>query len=381
MLRANPATTQGALFRRRILEKIHLLCSCGVGIEAIASPLCAALRDLLQADSGSLFWLDDHGAPSGFFHDCAPAEIKDIFITRFDELFALPSEPNMISILTATGPSIGVMITQEQNERLWASNVYKYLCAPLGHRYLLDMRCDVDGAGRVLFCAWNCEDRAFTQHHAELLVPAQKLIEMALASPQQESKWHSLGARTAHFITDISGSRLTAIEADAEKMLMAGHLLRQNVSMTQPVDAPPSFALQLAAMLASDAHATIRIPVPDGRIVAEAVRTSVRSPGAAPSENMFVSLDLEVCRDALMIEHVSDLPLTLLQKEIMLFAMRGGERSESEQQFGVGPEALKKHLRAIYDASGCAKWLDLAAIDIAAHWPRSHDRPCARGLF
>ncbi len=349
----------GAIARRRLLERIELLCDCGAGLEAIASPLTAAVRDWIGAQSGSLFWLDEAGNPTGFFHDCAPAEIKDLFVTQFERLFSGPDQVNMVTLAATDGPSIGRALDPAFMDRFWAGNVYRHLCVPLDHRHLLDIRIEVDGAGRAVFCAWNPPGRPFTHANAEALVPVQRLMRRAVADQRAGVRWRSLGSGAAHLITDPSGTRLVAINDEAEAILKAGHLLRQHVSMTGAMEVAPGFATLLAHALASGAPATACIAVPDGRIVATASKTRRVELG---EDLMFVALDLQVAVDVLVVDYLMALALTPLQKRIALFAARGGSRLDCGAAFDVGPEALKKHLRAIFDATGAARWTGLAAL-------------------
>ena len=64
-----------------------------------------------------------------------------------------------------------------------------------------------------------------------------------------------------------------------------------------------------------------------------------------------------------MANYVATLPLTYLQKRIALFAILGGGRSACEADIGVGPEALKKHLRTIFECTGATQWSELALIE------------------
>jgi len=353
-----------AVRRRRLFEHIRLLCRSGAGLEAIASPLCAAVRDLIGADSGSLFWLDDMNVPAGFFHDCAPAEIKDLFITRFEDLFLGPEEINVIELTRIVEPSIGRLLDPAFEQRFWRSNIYRYLCVPLGHRHMLDLRIEVNGVGRALFCAWNPPGRPFTQADADALRPAQIEMQRAIADKSADVHWRSLDSGTAHFITDISGLKLAAIDEEAEAMLMKSHLLQQNVSMTrQPRDAP-GFAALLARLLDAENAATLYLPVANGRIAARASRTqSIDPQGAGAQPMMFVSLGLQAAVDVLAVEYLMNLSLFPLQREIALFAMQGRPRSACCPTFSIGDEALKKHLRAIFNVTGARKWTDLASLN------------------
>ncbi len=149
MLMQRSAIVGGAIRRRRILEHIELLCTCGVGLEAIASALTAAVRDLIGAASGSIFWTDEAGQPAGFYHDCAPAELKDLFVTRFEELFDGPEQITMRTLTMIEGPSIGRMLDPANIALFLSGNVYRHLSKPLGHHHLLDRRIEANGMGRA----------------------------------------------------------------------------------------------------------------------------------------------------------------------------------------------------------------------------------------
>jgi hypothetical protein len=319
------------------------------------------LRDYSLADSASIFWRDATGAPSGFYHDCAPAETKDLFITHFDALFAHEDNFTMISLTDAGGPAIGVMLAPESIAHFWTGNVYKYLCAPLGHRYALDVRIDVGGKGQALMLLWNKEDKPFRTADAEKLVPIQQLMCKAAEQANDRIEWRSSRRSNAHFITDPSGAQLLAIDREATGLLTASHLLRQNVGMTSPLGAAPVFAQQLAGMLASDGTATLPIPIAGGRLLAHASWTTLLGESASTDgKALYIALEHQAALPVQAIEFLITLDLTQLQKEIALFAMVGNSRADCEAHFGVSSEALKKHLRAIYVATGASRWDELA---------------------
>lgn len=348
-----------ALASRRALERLRLLCECGAGLEAIAAKACEIIRDLMGADSASIFWLDRYGAPAGFFHDCAPAELKDLFVTRFDELFSLPGEFNMVTFTGSVGPPIGRMLTPEIHAQFRASNVYRHLCVPLGHHYGLEMRIEHRGRGVGVLVLWNGDGRPFTPADVAAAEPLHRLLERALDAERADVVWRSQGSRTAHYITDVSGQHLLAINPEAEAMLNHAHLLGQNVPMARSPRTAPAFSRQLAAMLAQGAPAELRLPVIDGRLVVRASPSRRIAPEGEDELQMFVSVDREAAVDVLAVEALAALPLTFLQKEIALFAAQGGLRADCEARFGVSQEALKKHLGAIYDITGVASWAGL----------------------
>ncbi|MBL8555805.1 MAG: hypothetical protein JNL41_16135 [Phenylobacterium sp.] len=368
-----PART--ALANRRLLERLRLLCECGAGLEAVAAPACAIVRDLVGARSASIFWLDRHGAPAGFFHDCAPAELKDLFVTRFDELFSSPGEFNMVTYTRPVGPPIGQMLTESGHAAFRASNVYKHLCVPLGHHHGLEMRIEHAGRGVGVLVLWNEAGRPFTAADVAVAEPTRRLLERALEAERPDVVWRSQGSRTAHYITDVSGQDLMAINAEAEEMLNRGHLLGQNVPMARRPRAAPAFSRRLAEMLANGAPAELHLPVIDGRLAVRASPSSRLVEGGDDEPQMFVSVDVEVAADVLAVERLSALPLTLLQKQIALFAAQGGLRADCEDRFGVSQEALKKHLSTIYDATGVSGWSGLRENVLAGAGEEAPARP------
>ena len=353
----NPGAN-GAITRRRRLERIRLLCQSGTGLEAIVGPLCHAIRDLIGAASGSVFWLDANRVPEGFYHDCAPAEIKDVFASRLDELFTLPGEFNMLTLTEQVEPSIGRLLAPGAMEDFWLGNVYKYLCVPLGHRHMLDMRVDVDGTGRALICVWNGPGQPFLQSQAEMLRPVQRLITLAIQGAQTGATWRPVGNDAAQFITNICGDTLIAIDDGAERLLQESCMLSKTLSMSQQLYQAPGFAQTLAAALQQGLPATLHLPVANGRLVASAtlVRPRIRD---GTGEMMSVSLKSEVSLHVLAVERLMGLSLTPLCREIALFGIKGGARGECAAEFGVSAEALKKHSKAIYAAMDIERWADL----------------------
>lgn len=331
-------------------------------MEALAGPLCRAVRDIVGAASVAVFWIDALGVPAGFFHDCAPAELKDFYITRYDELFDWPDQITMLDFIGRTGAPIGTSLEPGFMERWLSGNIHIHLCAPLGHHHVLDMRIDRDGRGCAAFFAWNPEQRPFTARDAAAWEPVRRLIQHAARADATQVRWQPLGDGHGHFLTDPGGTTLIAIHPEAERLLHGSHLLKQNVSVTGPVDSAPAFAAGLARQLAQNGSATLHLPVAKGRLVASASYTRGLGQDGGDAPMMFVLLHLEVARNLLAAEYVLTLPLTPLQREIALFALTGGQRSDCDIEFGVSDEALKKHLRAIFTTTAATRWADLATL-------------------
>ena len=348
----------GAIQRRRLMERLELLCSSGVGFEAIAPSICDIVRDLLEAVSGSVFWFDEAGQPGGFFHDCAPVELKDFFVANFDALFSHPDELNMVGLLQTGREPIGYLTRPEVRAAFPHSNVYRYLAKPLGHEYMFEIRVDHEGRGRLLFCGWNPEGRLFAARHHRWAQPILELLRMAVAGQSGETVWRSLDPRAAHLVIDGAGQTLLAIDEDAERMLQRAHLLRQNIPMDGELVAAPSFAGELMRQLAVGSQAEMAVPCAGGRLLLRAARTRLRTGGEA-TDAVSISVEAQQAVAVQAIERLCLLPLTMLQKRIACHAMQGGGRADCEALFGVSQQALKKHLGAVYEALGATTWQDL----------------------
>jgi len=347
---------------RHILHKLKMLCDCGAGIGAIAGPVCAAARQLVDGDNGGLFWLDEERRPAGFYHETPRADLKDLFITRFDELFSGPGQQNMLTWTETDGPSIGKALDPEVEKEFRAGNVYKYLCEPLDHHFVIDLRVEVNGIGRVLLMVWHKGQRPFTAADIETLRPVQAMLTSAFHNERSDARWVRCGSGNAHFIADMTGTQLLAIDAEAEALLMNSHLLTQNVPMLSKPRTAPAFSLILAGMLEAGAPVRHEIAIANGRILASARPTQMLDGQGGEATNMFVSLAHEVSFDVLCIEHLAALPLSPLQMELALFGMQGGDRADCMTRFGVSAEAMKKHSARIFDVLGVGRWLDLPQI-------------------
>ncbi len=144
----------GARRQRYLMQYVRLLCRSGAGLQAIASPFCEAVRELIGAASGSLFWLSDRDEPLGFYHDCAPAETKELFVSQFDDAFFATEPVNIAMIASQDGPSVGKMLDPVMQRAFASGNIHRLLCVPLGHGLFLDMSAAAPGCGKVAFCGW-----------------------------------------------------------------------------------------------------------------------------------------------------------------------------------------------------------------------------------
>lgn len=336
-----------------------MLCRHGGGIAAIAGPFCQAVTDLIGADAGMMMWFSADGAPQGFYHQTAPAEVKDLFATKLDDDFNQTEPVSGYSLAKGPGPRVGRMLAPGMQELFETGNIYKHLCAPIGHRYLLDMSAETAEGAAAAFFAWNPPGRPFRKQDAEALEPVQPLLECAFRTNPENSHWISHTRGTPHLIATNDGRKLLAIDAQAERLLSESNLLRQGISPLQQLRHSPGFLQPIAGLLADQDRCQLVLPVANGRLVCHAEKTRFLSEVNADEFNIFVGLDLQASISALQIGAIANFDLTAMQAEILFLAMQGKARIACQAELGVGEAAMKKHLQAIFLATQTASWNDL----------------------
>lgn len=350
----------GKIRQRRILNEIELLSGCGAGLHAIASPFCGAVRELLSCRSTMLIWFDKDERPIGFFHDSAPAELKDLFIANLDAAFTKSETVNAMSTARPEGPLVGKTFDSRVRALLYSTNIRRHFCAPLGYHHVIYIRAQAPENGLAVFFAWNDEARPFTTQHTDLLEQIQPLMQRALALGTQEGQWRSLAKGNPHFITCMDGCRLIAIDDEAQDILIGSHLFRQEEQMPKRARHTPGFARLLSQQLETADGAAIVLPVPDGRLVCRAKPTKLIRDSGSDEAGVFVSIDLQQWDGVARIRHLMGLALTPLQRRIALFAMQAGERSDCATRFGISHAAVKEHTKTIYGEVGVHGWRELA---------------------
>lgn len=341
------------------MEWIALLCESSAGLEAAAPQLCDAMRALIGCQSASIFWCDEDGVPSGYFHDCAPPEIKDIFVTRFEELFAPPDQMSMMTIVNSKGPPIGQFLDDAMLQKLWQGNVYRYLCAPLGHHFLLDMRVDFGGRGRICVALWQDKDTPFTKAQAQKLEPVRQLMQTVFTTAPDSDSWFRVSDQMAHMITDGDGKTILSSNGEALSILQKSHLMNQNISTTTISRDAPAFCADFAQLVTTKGYQiSDYIAVAGGRLRIDACLSNSAFE-THKQHNILMLLQLETNRELDAIKAMKDSPLTMLQKRIALYAAKGHPRHTCASHFDISEQALKKHLAHIYTALDLHSWNEL----------------------
>lgn len=360
----------GGVWRRHQMQRLALLCAGGTGLQAIASQFCATVTRLLDAEASFLMWFADDGRPLGFYHETAPAELKDLFTNGFEDNFSRTEPVSAWQLIEPGGPLIGRMLAPGMQERFEQGSIYRQLCVPLGHRYMIDMSASAAGIGHAGYFAWNPPGRPFNSEAIELLRPIQPLMQQALAAQGNAVRWLSTCPGSPHLIVNTDGTSLLAMDARADDILKCSQLLGEILPATRQSRHVPFFTRQLAEEVGRTGKAEMALAVADGRLLLTASPTNLTNRNSQIAESaVFIQVELQIAEIVAKIEYVAALDLTPLQREMTLFAMDGNRRLDCLARFQVSHEALKKHLRHIFRATDVKSWDDLRELDSAVWLP------------
>ncbi|MBH1965838.1 MAG: GAF domain-containing protein [Comamonadaceae bacterium] len=356
--------------QERKRHELDLLCRSGTGLVAIAPAVCQLARDMVGADAGSLFWLDEHGMPLGFFHENSPAQARDLFLNEFDRLFRGPNETNVVQLANRhDGPMVGQLL--HVPAQYYRSNTFNLLVRPSGHHHALDLNVRLDGRTRAVLLLFRPFGQPFDDEDARALERIEPYLRRALASPPDGSAWSALPTRSGYLLVGKSHHRntpwrLRLTGGEALHILQNSNLVGQNLrpSSNQLLELPHFIQQACDALTYADEPTLQRsVAVPGGHLCL--TLTPLKPPGdeAIRSQSIhqiLVTLELRTPQRLHLVQRLMVLPLSPLQREIALLAGVGGRRADCESAIGVSNEALKKHLKTIYRAVGVADWENLA---------------------
>jgi DNA-binding CsgD family transcriptional regulator len=338
---------------RNLWQQLDLLTRIGVGIAPVAADLAGLLRRLVGADAAALFWLDDLGMLAGFFHEDSPPEVQEIFLHEYERLFVGQGEINVFELAQRRGRAVGHLL--EPGADYFRSNTYNLLVRPSGHHHTLDLRIDVDGRARAVVLLFRAAGRPFAADQAAVLSRAFPYLQRAIEKSHSPDDWQSRTHRGGHILLDAAGTRILMLDQEAAAILRDAPLRGQGLLRSSPPELPRDLLRRLAAQ----SGRPLRMPIPGGALVASA--RPLQSTGGDPAA-VLVDLTVERPRRLDVVQRILALRLSPLQREIALLAGLGHPRSDCVRVVGVSPEALKKHLRAVFAATGARDWESLARV-------------------
>jgi len=358
--------------KNKIWNELDLLCSLGIGLEAIAPDMARLLRELVGAEATAIFWLDERGMPAGFFHEDSPAHIRELFLNEFERLFVGAAEINVAHLAQSHASRIGHLLAPPAS--YFQSNTYNLLVRPSGHHHALDLRIDLRGQARAVVLLFRPKGQPFDSSHASLLQQASPYLERVLAVQDLPPKWCANSSLQAHMVVNAEGTQILMQSPQASALLGNANLVGTGLRLNGGSSVPPIFIRQLCAQIPNPQHhaaptpaenshrSTCSFAVPGGQLRVSATPLLASHMAATNAvHQVLIALDFVQPAALHAARKVMALEVSPLQREIALMAGLGRERGDCPQTLGVSKEALKKHLRTIYAATGVGNWEDLSA--------------------
>ena len=355
--------------RRR--HELDLLCRSGTGLVAIAPAVCQLAREMVGADAGSLFWLDEQGMPLGFFHENSPQQARELFLNEFDRLFLGPNETNVVQLAQRhSGPAVGQLLNMPA--LYYRSNTFNLLVRASGHHHALDLNVRVNGRTRAVLLLFRAVGQPFADDDARALQRIERYLHRALAATPDSAIWSAPPTRSGHLLLGRPADpnapwQLCMTGGDALHILHNCNLVGQNLRFSSAqLQALPHFIQQACDELTHAALPTLQraFAVPGGHLC---VTLMPLQPPAMPpvppppATQILATLELRTPQRLQLVQRLMALQLSPLQREIALLAGAGGRRADCEDTIGVSNEALKKHLKIIYRTVGVADWSALTS--------------------
>jgi hypothetical protein len=300
-----------------------------------------------------VFWLDDQGMPEGFFHEDSPPAVQALFLDEFERLFVGPDEMNVLALAQRKDAALGHLVAPQAS--YFRSNTFNLLVRPSGHQHCLDLRVEVQGRPRAVVLLFRAPGRPFGTVEAACLQQVLPALRQAIVHAPNLGASEGQILASGHLLVDTLGTQILWHDAAALTLLSQANLAGTGYLKTRPLAAPPPLVAGLCSSLAAGLPVAVsQHPVPGGWLQLQARAMQAGTPGVSAA--VLVTLQHWQPQPLGVAQRVAALPLSPLQREITLLAGLGQPRACCGPALGVSPEALKKHLKAIYATTGCADW-------------------------
>lgn len=343
-------------------RELDLLSRTGVGLPAIAPAVTALLRQIVGAQTGVIMWVDASGMPTGVHHEHPNEVTQALFMNEYERLFSGEREINVSWAARQRGQACGRILNPPSY--YYRSNTYNVLIRGDHYRYMLDLRIDVDGITLAVVALCRPPGKAFDEHDAVTLNSLLPTLQRACTKVASTMESSHAASGTGHLLVSADGQRIEMASDEGVALIRHSRLVGQSIELLGPMQTTPRFIYKLCDRLNTDKQATVEstVDVPGGTLHCSASWLSaVAGPVQPPLRQILVALRLQQPRAASVVRSICALGLSPLQSRIALYAASGGQRDACAKTNQVSPEALKKHLRQIYAASGARDWSDLQA--------------------
>ncbi len=342
-------------------RELELLSHTGVGLPAVAPAVAALLRQLVGAQTCVIMWVDPSGMPTGVHHEHPNEATQALFMNEYERLFSGEGEINVSWAARQRGPACGLMLSPPS--AYYRSNTYNLLIRGDHYRYMLDLRIDVGGVTQAVAALCRPPGKAFDVGDVTTLNSLLPALQRACVKTSAALAWEHHSSTNGHLLVSADGQRIEMGNEQGVALIRDSRLVGHGIELFGAMGAAPRFVRELCADLVSGGrtNAESTIDVPGGALHCTASWMTAPVGHAAGARQILVTLARQQPGAAQVVRGISSLGLSPLQSRIALYAASGGARDACATAHQVSAEALKKHLRQIYAASGATEWDSLGS--------------------
>ena len=343
-------------------QELDLLSRTGVGLSAIAPAIAPLIRKIVGAQSCMITWIDVDGKPTGVFNENPVEATEALCMNGYERLFSGENEIGVSWLARQRGQACGHLLNPSSS--YLRSNTYNLLVRGDNYRYMLDLRIDVDGVARAVIALCRPAGKAFDEGDAFTLDGLLPVLQRACVKVANALEDTCIGSGVGHLLITGDAERIHMANEEGIALVRSSRLVSQQIELLGAMQTVPTFVRDLCLRLISAGQSQVQssVEVPGGVLQCSASWMGAALAQAQPdARQILVTLQRQQAQAAQVVREISNLALSPLQSRIALYAATGGRRDACAAVHQVGVDALKKHLRRIYAASGAQEWADLQA--------------------
>lgn len=343
-------------------QELELLSRTGVGLPAMAPALAALIRQMVGAQNCLITWVDADGHPVGVYNE-HPVEATDaLCINGYERLFSGDKEIGVSWVARQRGPACGRLLSPPS--AYFRSNTYNLLIRGDHYRHMLDLRVDVGGIARAVVALCRPAGKAFNESDAVQLRSLLPVLQRVCVKVGNGLENRPSGSAIGHLLVSGDGQRIHLADENGITLLRSSRLVSQQIELLGVMQTVPRFVQELCLRLNPPAQARVQssVEVPGGVLMCSASWMGANvAQTFLQSRQILVTLQHRQAQADQVVREICSLALSPMQSRIALYAAVGGRRDACAAAHQISGDALKKHLRKIYAASGAQEWADLQA--------------------
>ncbi|RYF31130.1 MAG: hypothetical protein EOO23_03455 [Comamonadaceae bacterium] len=338
-------------------RQLDLLSYSGAGLGPLAPSLAKLLCDIIGGESCVIGWGYQNGAPNCGYAQVATPSTLDCFTNQYQSLFLGAHEYTSAWIAAQTGYPVGKMLNPDR--RFFRSNTFNLMIRGIALHHTLDLRVDVGGITEAVVGLFRPVANPFSETDAERLMGLLPALQRISANRASEEQGH---VEAGYLLVDSGGDRILMADESASRLLRASFLVGHQIPVAGPIEHAPLFVRKLCRQLQAQPASC---PTHLTEVAGGTLRATARYMGttaADPPEAASILVALQITFPGVLdiVDKIARLKLSPMQGRIALYAARGGRRKDCAHLQAVSQEALKKHLRHIYAATGTSGWDELS---------------------